>query len=79
MLRFVSVRGGLHAFSSRENAHTSIELYDFEGKKIKMLLDKNLQAGKHEVQWSRAQLSAGIYFLKVKMNEETSAVKIIIE
>ncbi|MCY7409939.1 MAG: T9SS type A sorting domain-containing protein [Chitinophagales bacterium] len=30
-------------------------------------------------QFNREQLAAGIYFLQIKMNEETSIMKIVIE
>jgi len=56
-----------------------MELLDLSGRKIKTLLDENLEAGDHIVQMNREQLTAGIYFLKVKMNDESVVLKIVIQ
>ena len=56
-----------------------MELLDLSGRKMKTLLDAKTQAGNHQLQLNREQLTAGIYFLQVKRNGETSVMKIVIE
>jgi len=46
---------------------------------MQTLIDANTQAGTHQLQLNREQLTAGIYFLQVKMNDETSIMKIVIQ
>ena len=67
------------SFSLLGNSYISMKLLDLAGRKMKTLLEENLEAGDHIVQLNRDQLTAGIYFLKVKMNDESSVLKIIIQ
>ncbi len=67
------------SFSSQQNSHTTIALYDVAGRKLKALLDENVAAGNHEVQLIRGQLGAGVYFLQLKMNGEVVTKKVVVE
>jgi hypothetical protein len=67
------------SFSSPQDSHTTIALYDIAGRKLKTLLDENVEAGDHEVQLNRDQLNAGIYFLQLKMNGEVVTKKLAME
>lgn len=67
------------SFSLEENSHVNMELYDLAGQKIIKLLDETLEEGNHLVALNRKQLSAGIHLLQIKINEETSFQKIIIQ
>jgi hypothetical protein len=74
------------SFSIKENSYITLKLFDISGRQVicpnlfgETLLNENLNAGNHTVQLNREQLNAGIYFLKLKMNNQASTVKIIIE
>ncbi|HYV95474.1 MAG TPA: T9SS type A sorting domain-containing protein [Chitinophagales bacterium] len=67
------------SFSLDKNTPITIGIFDLAGRKMKALLDENAEAGDHQIQLNREHLSAGIYFLKVKMNQETFRIKILIE
>ncbi|MCY7408892.1 MAG: fibronectin type III domain-containing protein [Chitinophagales bacterium] len=67
------------SFSLAENSNIRMELFDLAGQKITTVLDENLEEGDHFVQLNRELLSAGIYFLKTKINDETSLIKIVIQ
>ncbi len=67
------------SFSSQQDSHTTIALYDLAGRKLKTLLDENVTAGNHEVQLNRDQLGAGVYFLSATINGSTSTSKLIIQ
>ena len=65
--------------SLEQDSYITMELLDLSGRKLKTLLDANTKAGTHQLQLNRDQLSAGIYFLQVKMNGEISVMKIVIQ
>jgi len=67
------------SFSLEQNSYITMELLDLSGRKMKTLLDENTEAGNNTVQLNREQLSAGIYFLRVKMNGESSVMKIVVQ
>ncbi|MEO5674731.1 MAG: T9SS type A sorting domain-containing protein [Chitinophagales bacterium] len=67
------------SFLLNQNAHITIELYDLEARKIQTLLDQDTEAGNHLVELDRETLSAGIYFLKIMMDDRSSTMKIMIQ
>lgn len=67
------------SFSLQEDSHAHIELYDLEGRKLQTLLDENLHAGNHSMQINREKLSAGIYLVHTKVNDQSFTIKIIVE
>ncbi|MCY7409985.1 MAG: fibronectin type III domain-containing protein [Chitinophagales bacterium] len=67
------------SFFLNEKSNINIELLDLTGRKIKTLVDDYLEEGNHQLVFNRKQLEAGIYFLKAKINNETSMMKIVIE
>ncbi len=57
-----------------------ITIHNFSGQKIKTLVDKKLNAGKHQVIWngtddSGNQVSSGIYFYKMKHGDKYTGFK----
>jgi len=55
-----------------------IELYDMQGKKIRMLDDQRLRPGEYTLQVDVSGLPEGIYFLRVKTENQYAAVKMIV-
>jgi hypothetical protein len=58
-------------FSVSDHSFVSIKVYNILGKEIKLLLEENLPAGVHYVQWDGKgsegnTLSSGIYFIEMK-------------
>jgi uncharacterized repeat protein (TIGR01451 family) len=49
-------------------ASVKLEVYDMIGNKVSELLNENQQRGKHSVKWDAANLSAGMYTLKMEVN-----------
>ncbi len=73
------ITSGTISFSLEQTASVNIGLVDVTGRKLQTVLDKNLDAGNHEVKFNREQVAAGIYFLQIKMNEETNVLKVVIQ
>lgn len=67
------------SFISSQNSHVALELFDPTGRKIKTLFDEIVEAGNHEIDFNRGQLSAGMYYLQVTMYEETLIVRVMID
>jgi N-acetylneuraminic acid mutarotase len=67
------------SFYLTQNSLLTLELFESTGTKVKTLFSKNLKSGKHKVQLNRGQFSAGIYFLKMKINDQVITTKIVIE
>lgn len=56
-----------------------IELFDILGRPAKVLLDKTSQiSDKYKQQFSVADLKTGVYFIRLKINQNESNVKLII-
>lgn len=67
------------ASSTAQSPHASIELCDLAGKLIRSVLDENLVEGEHKIILNRGQLTSGIYFLHVQINDQVSVLKIAVE
>lgn len=50
------------AFDLKERTHISLSIYDVLGRKVAMVLDDDLDAGRSEKSWKPSELSSGIYF-----------------
>ncbi len=47
-------------------SRVSLKIYNSAGQQIASLLDDNLSAGNHQVQWNAANFPSGIYFYKLE-------------
>ena len=55
----------------------AIKIYDIHGKLVNNLLNGNKQAGNHSIKWSPANISSGLYFVKLFQNNSSSEIKIM--
>ncbi|MBE2256888.1 MAG: T9SS type A sorting domain-containing protein [Ignavibacteria bacterium] len=53
-------------FQIKNESFVELEIYDLMGRKIKTLLNKNLNSGSYSVKFEAENLSSGIYFYKLK-------------
>jgi len=61
-----------------ENAFTRLVIYDVLGRKIETLVDGELTAGYHEIEFNHGNLSGGIYFCRVQAYDFISIRKLIL-
>jgi len=59
-------------------AKTDISVFDITGRKIAALLTKTLDHGSHIIAWNGNTVSAGVYFIKVNIDERTESGKVIL-
>lgn len=66
-------------FNIEGNSLVEINLFDVQGRKIISVLNKPLQRGKYSEQLSIADLSSGVYLLKMKTGKSVKTIKVVKE
>ncbi|NQT64781.1 MAG: T9SS type A sorting domain-containing protein [FCB group bacterium] len=67
-------------FSIQNDSNIELSIYNIKGQKIKSLLKDQITAGEHSIVWNGKddagkQVSSGVYFYKLKVNDKTELVK----
>lgn len=57
------------------SGHVTVAVYDITGKKIRDLVNKATEAGRHTIEFSGEELSSGIYFVRMTAGEYSSIIK----
>jgi hypothetical protein len=57
---------------------TKITLYDLLGRKIKTLVNREVEAGYHEIDFDATDLPSGIYFYRIQSGKFTQTKKMIL-
>jgi hypothetical protein len=65
-------------FSLLKSENVRIEVYNALGKRIEILVNKNMKAGHHKVEFNAAQQASGIYFYKIDAGEFRDVKKMIV-
>lgn len=65
------------SFSIEKSQNISILVIDVLGKEIKTISTKNISSGKNKITIDLSELNSGIYFCKIKSNENLLTVKLI--
>ncbi len=55
-----------------------LSVYDITGKKVTDLVNENLNAGKHTVDFNASNISSGVYFYKIETPDFTSIKKMML-
>jgi hypothetical protein len=55
-----------------------LRIYDLNGKLVETLLEKEIPAGNHSIQWNAEGLSSGIYFYKLDAGNFSAARKMLL-
>ena len=71
------------SFNIKENREVILEVFNTKGQKIRTLINGNLPAGNHRVNWNGKsendlKVPSGIYFYKIKSGNYTSTRKMIL-
>lgn len=65
-------------FSLPEKSITNLIIYDVLGREVKVLIDCELNAGYHEIQFNASQLSSGVYLYRIVTPKFTSTRKLVL-
>ena len=63
-------------YSLPERSSVSIEVYNSLGEKIKKLIDREQEAGIHEIYFDASKLSSGVYFYVMKAGSSSNKTKV---
>lgn len=55
-----------------------LKIFDILGRETAVLIDENMKAGIHKVQWNAAALPSGIYMCRIESGKFTSARKMVL-
>ncbi len=56
------------SFQLQRSTKVKVEIFNIVGQKIETLLNRELQAGTHQIKWDAANLPSGLYFYTVTTN-----------
>ncbi|TSA23855.1 T9SS C-terminal target domain-containing protein [bacterium] len=62
------------SFSLKEHSHVKIVIYNVKGERVSTLMNENRDSGTHTLRWDGTDLSAGIYFIKLMVNDKVSDI-----
>jgi WD40 repeat protein len=65
-------------FTLLNPCQATIKIYDNNSKEITALYSDFLDVGQHFFTWNTSEISNGLYFCKIKINNATSTIKIIV-
>ena len=63
------------SFSLKDNSHVEIVIYNVKGERVSTLMNENCDPGTHTFRWDGTDLSAGIYFIKLKVNDKVTDIQ----
>ncbi|MCK9281315.1 MAG: T9SS type A sorting domain-containing protein [Melioribacteraceae bacterium] len=65
-------------FTLPEKGRVVLSIYNVLGERVVELINKDLEAGYHEVNWNASHLSSGVYIYSLKLGEFHSIKKMIL-
>jgi len=71
------------AFELYRKGETKLDIYNLKGQKVKQLINKNLESGKHEFVWkgendANKQVASGVYFYSLTHEGKSIVKKMIV-
>ena len=64
-------------FSLPKSEFVRLEVYDIIGQKIETLINQQMQAGDHEIEFEAQNMPSGVYLYKIKAGEWTDMKKMV--
>lgn len=65
-------------FKLPEQANVSLQVYDISGRQIAVLVDGNMNAGSHTIEWNASNLASGVYLYRITAGDFTAVRKLTI-
>lgn len=66
------------SFTLDENSHTLIKVYNLLGEEVAILVDQNLNAGSHTIQFNGSDLESGVYFYNIITGDNQDTKKMML-
>lgn len=64
-------------FYMPRNEHVTLTIYDMSGRKIETLVQGNVPAGEHRLQWTADGLASGMYLARMQTKDFTDTIKML--
>jgi len=65
------------AFHLTAECHVSGEVFDLSGRKVRGVIDQDLQAGQHLVNLDLVNIPCGVYIVRLRVGTVSSALSIV--
>jgi hypothetical protein len=65
-------------FALKAQGHTTIKVFDMLGREVTTLVDKDMAAGRYDIQFHDVTLSSGVYFYTIKSGDFKATRKMIL-
>ncbi|MCW8804049.1 MAG: T9SS type A sorting domain-containing protein, partial [Ignavibacteriaceae bacterium] len=65
-------------FDVLRNSFVDLKVYDIQGREVSVLVTKQLPAGHYKVSFNAEDLTSGIYFYKILMDEFYAIKKMVL-
>ena len=65
-------------FALSKSGNVTLTVYDIMGREVKMLVNDNLQAGYHKVEFNASSLASGVYFYRIIAGNFISVKKLML-
>ncbi|NOY88453.1 MAG: T9SS type A sorting domain-containing protein, partial [FCB group bacterium] len=65
------------SFDLPVTSYVNLTIYNVLGQKVITLIDKNMDAGRHEVEWDASNNSSGIYFYRISAENFSQTKKML--
>lgn len=66
------------SFSIKENTNVTLRVFDILGREVVVLVNEELNAGNHKVQFDGTNLESGVYFYEIRTNDFTDVRKLVL-
>ncbi|TFG49068.1 MAG: PKD domain-containing protein, partial [Gemmatimonadales bacterium] len=66
------------AFSLERPGHACLEIFDSAGRRIEVLVDRELAAGGHETVWRADRHASGVYFARLHAGDQTATTRLVL-
>ncbi|MBD3371923.1 MAG: T9SS type A sorting domain-containing protein [Candidatus Coatesbacteria bacterium] len=60
-------------------AETTLAVYDLAGRRVALLLDEALAAGRHSVAWDTSRTADGVYLLRLEAGAQSAIRRLVVE
>ncbi|NIR52636.1 T9SS type A sorting domain-containing protein, partial [candidate division KSB1 bacterium] len=70
-------------FDLPQNSFVELEIYDISGRKVRTVVNKNMEAGSHQVVWDGYdevgnQAASGVYFYRIQAGKFAAVNKMLL-
>jgi len=65
-------------FALPEEQQVQIKIYDIIGKVVKVLINKKMKAGYHEIEFNAQNISSGVYFYRLNAGDFVNVKKMVV-